>query len=81
MKFCWCNVDQAVFFKCDREKLTVVAVHIDDCTIAASLLSLIEESKAELKKSVEVTGLGELHWLLGIEIKRDRMYCVIHLSQ
>ena len=58
-----------------------MAIHINDCTIAASSIALIDEFKAELKKSVEVTDLGELHWLLGIEIKRDRMYCTIHLSQ
>jgi len=44
-------------------------------------MALIKEFKTELKKSVEVTDLGELHWLLGIEIKRDRTYHLIHLSQ
>lgn len=81
--FLKCSVDQAVFHKSDKGKneLTVVAVHVDDCTIAASTLSLIEDFKAGLRKHVEVTDLGELHWMLGVEIKRDRDARTIHLSQ
>jgi hypothetical protein len=78
-----CSVDQAVFYKADKAKneVTVVAVHVDDCTIAASNLRLIDEFKAGLRKHVEVTDLGELHWMLGVEIKRDRHAGTIHLSQ
>ena len=50
-----CLVDQAVFHKSDKNKneVTVIAVHVDNCTIAASNLRLIEEFKAGLKKHVE----------------------------
>lgn len=50
----------------------IVLVHIDDCTIAATAIMLIEHFKKEIAKHVEITDLGELHWLLGIEIRRDR---------
>ena len=30
---------------------------------------------------LEVTDLGELHWMLGVEIRRDREAGTIHLSQ
>ena len=72
-----------MFHKSDKNKneVTVVAVHVDDCTIAASNLHLIEESKASLRKHVEVTDLGELHWMLGIKIKQNRDEGTIHLSQ
>ena len=72
-----------MFHKSDKDKneVTVVAVHVDDCTIAASNLRLIEEFKAGLRKHVEVTDLGELHWMLGIKIKRNWDKGTIHLSQ
>ena len=78
-----CSVDQAVFYKIDARKgeLIITAVHVDDCTIAATSVRLIEELKAGLRQHVEVTDLGELHWMLGIEIKRDRLARTIHLSQ
>ena len=56
-------------------------VHINDCTIAASSLSLIEEFKAGLCKHVEVTNLGELHWMLSVKIKWDHKAKTISLSQ
>jgi Reverse transcriptase (RNA-dependent DNA polymerase) len=78
-----CSVDQAIFHKRDKAKdeLTVVAVHVDDCTIAASSMRLVDEFKAGLRKHVEVTDLGPLHWMLGLQIKRDREARTIHISQ
>jgi hypothetical protein len=46
----------------------VVVVHVDNCMIAASSISLLKKFKAEIQKHVEITDLEELHWLLGIEI-------------
>jgi hypothetical protein len=80
--FSKCSVNQAVFHKLDKAKneVTVVAVHVDDCTIAASSMPLINEFKAGLRQHIKVTDLGELHWMLGVEIKRDRKANTIHLS-
>src|SRR5260370_25048111 len=46
-----CSVDQAIFHKSDKckKELTVVAVHIDDCMIAASSTCLIQDFKARLR--------------------------------
>jgi transposase InsO family protein len=78
-----CAVDQAVFFKSDKKagEITVVAVHVDDCTIAASNARALDALKDGMRQHVEVTDLGELHWMLGIEIQRDRQAGTIHLSQ
>jgi transposase InsO family protein len=78
-----CQVDQAVFFKSDKKAgdITVVAVHVDDCTIAASSARLVEALKTGMRQHVEVTDLGELHWMLGIEVQRDRKAGTVHLSQ
>ena len=82
LKFTRCEVDQAVFFKREDDgKLSVVAVHVDDCTIAASSLALVEDLKRRMSEHVEITDMGELHWLLGIEVKRDREERTISLSQ
>jgi hypothetical protein len=78
-----CAVDQAVYFRAVGTKgdLTVVVVHVDDCSIVATTIRLVEELKAGLRAHFEVTDLGELHWMLGIEVKRDRPGRVVHLSQ
>ncbi len=71
--FTQCSVDQAIYHKTNAaaHELTVIAVHVDNCMIAASMLRLMDDLKAGLSKHVEVTNLGELHWMLGIEVKRD----------
>ncbi len=50
-----------MFHKSDklRKNITVVAVHVDDCTIAASSTCLIDDFKAGLHTHVEVT---VTHW-------------------
>jgi len=42
-----------------------------DCTIATTDIGLVDWVKSGVKRFVEITDLGEIHWLLGIEIKRD----------
>jgi Reverse transcriptase (RNA-dependent DNA polymerase) len=51
-----CSVNEAIFFKIDAHKgdLTITAVHVNDCTIAATCIRLIEELKAGLRQHVEV---------------------------
>ena len=68
--FAQCKVDQAVFFKHTKSPRTliIIAIHVDDCTITASSTSAIEALKVGLCKHIEVTNLGELHWMLGIEV-------------
>ena len=81
--FTQCAVDQAVFLR-RREKPgehIIVVVHVDDCTIAARTMKEIVELKETIRKHVEITDLGELHWLLGIEVMRNRDECTIALSQ
>jgi hypothetical protein len=65
-----CDVDQAVFYRRDAKSLIVMAVHVDDCTIAAWPVDAMAEVKEKLGTRVEVTDLGKLHWLLGVEIAR-----------
>jgi hypothetical protein len=64
-------VDQSVFFKTNGSDLTLILVHIDDCTIVATSLVLVDWVKKGIKGHVEIMDLGEIHWLLGIEVKRD----------
>ena len=80
--FTQCSVDQAVYFRWRTPgELIIVVVHVDDCTIAAKSLNEIDEFKRDVRKHVEITDLGELHWLLGIEVTRNRDECTISLCQ
>jgi hypothetical protein len=78
-----CKVDQAIFFKVDTTAcmLTIVPMHVNNCTIAVSNQHLIKALMACMCQHIEVTDLSELHWMLGIEIQHDRHISTIHLSQ
>jgi hypothetical protein len=83
LKFSRSEVDQAVFYRRDtgRNILIIIKVHVDDCSIVASTQPLIDRFKIEIKKHVEITDMGGLHWILGIEVKRIREQRKILLSQ
>ena len=81
LAFSRCDVDQAVFFRRNSEGSMIVLIHIDDCTIAASSTKLVGHFKAKISEHVEITDLGEIHWLLGIEVQRDQERRTIHFSQ
>jgi hypothetical protein len=69
-----------LFFKATASDLTILLVHVD-CTIISTTLKLVNWSKKVISEHVEITDLGEIHWLLGIEVKRNRLKGTISLSQ
>ena len=81
--FMQCKVNQAVFYKHFKSPPVqiVIAVHVDDCTIAANSTAAVDTLKARLCKHVEVTDLNELHWMLGIEVQCDKAGGTICLRQ
>ena len=56
-------------------------VHVDDCSIVGKTKALVARFKIEIAKYVEITDMGELHWILGIEVRRIREERRILLSQ
>ncbi len=73
--------DPGVFIKQLAGIIAIVAAAVDDLTISTNSLALMAEVKAGLCKHFEMTDLGELHWILGIEVQRDRRGRRIMLSQ
>jgi len=57
-----------VFFQREGNNFIIVLVHIDDCTIAAMSQPLIIKFKIKIAKHIDITDLGELHWILRIEV-------------
>ena len=79
--FARCDVDQAIFFQGKGRAIIIILVHVDDCIIVATSITLITNFKAWILEYVDITDLGELHWLLGIKIKCNQERCIIHLFQ
>lgn len=80
--FTQCKVDQAIFFKRETNgDLMIMVIHVDDCMIAGSMLALVADVKKQMSEHVKITNSGELHWLLGIEVRRNKETCTISSSQ
>ncbi|TFY74079.1 hypothetical protein EWM64_g9934 [Hericium alpestre] len=69
MGFTRSSVDHSVFFRHGKNgDIAIVAVSVDDLAIATNSVEVMTHVKDGLKSRFDMTDLGELHWLLGIEI-------------
>jgi len=75
------DADPGVFYAHDRDDITMLASHVDDCVITGTSKELITDYKQRLDAIFSLTDLGGIHWLLGIKIMHDRQACTISLSQ
>jgi hypothetical protein len=70
-----------VFIKGEGNESSIVAAAVDDLTIVANTMGEINEIKDHLRSNFEMTDLGEVSWLLGLDIQRDRTMHTISIGQ
>jgi hypothetical protein len=83
-----CNGDHTVFYKHSKQKITILAVYVDDIKITSDDDAKIARLKGSLSKVFEVKDLGRVKYFLGIEVARSakgiaisqRMYTLDLLS-
>ena len=74
------EADHAVFTRTDPS-MSIIALYVDNITMASKDLNTIKRDKEALKRRYEMTDLGELNWILGIRVTRDCQKGTISLSQ
>ncbi|KAJ3473654.1 hypothetical protein NLI96_g12893 [Meripilus lineatus] len=80
--FVKCAADPCVFYHHSSSgDILIIAIHVDDSTIVANSLRFLSKFKEQISQRFEMTDLGEIRFLLGFEITRDRPARTIHLSQ
>jgi len=70
-----------LFYKKAADGITLVIVAVDDLTLASNSTTLLTSCKSDLQSKFDISDMGEVQWLLGVEIKRDRHARTITLSQ
>jgi hypothetical protein len=75
------QADHAVFTRFADPHLSIIALYVDDITMASTDPREIERDKVLLKQHYEMTDLGDLTWILGMHVTRDRNAGWISLSQ
>ena len=73
--------DHSIYVRNDKGGLIIVGVYVDDLTIAAARLDTLVRFKTEMSERYEMKDLGELHFILGLQVQRDRSTRSLHLNQ
>ena len=73
--------DHSIYVRDDSHGLIIVGVYVDDLTIAARRLDTLTRFKEEMAKRYSMKDLGELHFILGLQVVRDRKKHLLQLSQ
>jgi len=75
------QADHSLYVKQTGEYLLIVIIYVDDLIILASNVSILKWLKSRLEDEFDMSDLGELHYCLGVEFKRDRVNRTITMSQ
>ena len=75
------KADHAVFICVKGDILSILALYINDITMACNNLQVIQEDEETLKMHYQMTDLGEITWILGMHIMHDHHAGWIALSQ
>ena len=75
------TIDTCLFTYAKDKLILWVLVYVDDCLIVENDASLRSRFVTDLGKRFPVDDRGELEWLLGVAITRDRANNVLSLSQ
>ena len=81
MGFKRCPSDNSIWVWAKDKVKVIIPVYVDDLTLACNNLTSLNELKSQLKAKFEMRDLGELNYILGLEIRRDRSKQKIYLSQ
>ena len=74
-------VDPCTYVRQKADGVKVIAVWVDNLLLFTSDSNLMENMKLKLKSVFEITDLGELAKIVGIEIERDCAKKMIRISQ
>jgi len=77
------NTDHSVFLKHDEngKLVCIVTIYVDDITLASNSLNEIKKAKEALNLTFDMTDLGEIGWIIGMQVIRDRARKTITISQ
>ncbi|KAM2808794.1 hypothetical protein PS2_043635 [Malus domestica] len=75
------KMDDCIYLKFKGSNFIFLILYVDDILLASSDLQLLVETKKLLSTNFEMKDLGEAHYVLGIEIVRDRQKKLLGLSQ
>jgi hypothetical protein len=76
-----CPSDNSIWVWAKDHVKVIIPVYVDDLTLACNNLAALTALKDQLKAKFDMRDLGELNYILGLEVHRNRPKRTIWLSQ
>ena len=65
----------------NKKILTIITLYVDDTIICCNDIDYLREEKLKISSRFEMEDQGEIHYLLGMSIKRDRANKILTIDQ
>ena len=69
------------FWTNDQERIIIAALYVDDLLIASNDIDALNKEKDSLSTRFEMVDEGEVHYILGMRVKRNRKEGVLSIDQ
>ena len=70
-----------MYLKISGSKICIIVLYVDDILLASNNMGMIHETKEFFSKNFDMKDLGEVSFVIGLEIQRDRSRGLLGLSQ
>lgn len=76
------TADPCIYVKIEANgNILLVGIYVDDALILGNIYDIVNEFKVAISSRFKMKDLGNLHWLLGMEIRRNRELRTIEIHQ
>ena len=79
------KADPCVYYRTEvvdrKEIIMIIAVYVDDTIICSNNINMLNAEKERLSSRFEMDDRGELHFILGMEVNRDRKKRILTIDQ
>ena len=79
------TADMCIYYKSEvkdgRTVLMIIAVYVDDTILASNNMDALNEEKRRLSRKFEMDDRGEVHYVLGMSVKRNRNLKILTIDQ
>ena len=74
------TADDCVYVKTMKDNFVILALYVDDVIPISNNILMLENEKKQLKNQFEMVDNGCIHFILGMQITRDRINKVLTIS-
>ena len=75
------QADHCIYQLRDGDTIIYIALYVDDLLLLSNSISRLDHFKQQLSAIFDMKDLGEAHYVLGIQIERDRKARTLSISQ